>query len=155
MQVKWKSLHFTDWLSPWKHNVFFMKFDTNWLEINQVCCYLSDVACLGLLLLMEYCNNTIYHFALHILWFYKSTFIFVIESICIISARWDVFLTSYAVCFFFIFKGLRREMIVRFVNIEGIVDHHCLIYHFIINTLVVYWLIISRILRKWKRRYLI
>jgi len=52
---------------------------------------------------------------------------------------------------FFIFKGLRREMIVRFVNIEGIFDHHCLNYHFIINTLVVYWLIISRILRKWKR----
>ena len=33
----------------------------------------------------------------------------------------------------FMFNGLRGEVIVRFVHICGIVDHHCLNYLFIIQ----------------------
>jgi hypothetical protein len=37
----------------------------------------------------------------------------------------------YAMFFFSSLNGLRSEVIVRFVDIGGIVDHHCLIFLFI------------------------
>jgi hypothetical protein len=39
-------------------------------------------------------------------------------------------------------NGLRREVIVRFVDIDGIVDHHCLVFLVISVSVVIYILMI-------------
>jgi len=39
---------------------------------------------------------------------------------------------SYVVVFLLMFSELRCEVIVRFVDIDGIVDHHCFNFLFII-----------------------
>ena len=41
------------------------------------------------------------------------------------------FSTSHVMFFFFMFNDLRQEAIVRFVDIGGIVSHHCLNFVFI------------------------
>ena len=54
------------------------------------------------------------------------------EHFCCCPKPGPGFLTSYVVMFF-VFSELRLEVIVHFVDIVGILDHHCLNFLFIIH----------------------
>jgi hypothetical protein len=57
------------------------------------------------------------------------------------------FSTSYVVVFF-VFSELRREVIVRFVDISGIVDHQCSNFLFIITYKYVKIIMLSRFIKQ-------